>query len=288
MPRRSGWFLAIAWCQTLGSAGLDDQESAMTQLLTDDEQCDFVGSCALSALQVDSRKLAVASSSGVKARQSLIVYHHPGVALHSEFFTGSGPSPSASCAAQALNQSSYRAAVASAFGAGGGGAMWRAKSLVIADSPDKSKVDLEQPVRLELTVTSRSHSWDVPATIWVSGLAEMVPNAVKFKTKAAGECPPAYCLMHEPTSAETHGSSANTPPCGWAPESSRASAPAPGGSATTSSKVSVDVSELVKAGFTVFKVWVGPQSLRQSGMWQTSQYKITSWGFSWVPASEAS
>lgn len=162
--------------------------------------------------------------------------------------------------------------------------MWRARSLVIADALDKSKVDLEQPIYLELNMTSKSHSWSVPATIWVSGLTEMVPDALKFKTKATGECPPAFCLMHEPASAETPGSSASKPPCGWAPESSKASAPALGDSA----KVSVDVSELVKASFRAFKIWVGPQHLTKSGMWQTSQYKITSWGFNWVPASGTS
>jgi hypothetical protein len=282
---RSSWFLAIAWCQPLCSAVLDDQESATAKLIAEDDQCTHASSCALSALQVDSRRLASAEAIGTKARQSLIGYQGPGVALKSMSFVGSGPNPMTSdCLTRAINQSSQHAAMAtSAFGAGGGGAMWRTRSLVIANALDKSEVDLEQPIYLELNMTSKSHSWDQPATIWVSGLTEMVPNALKFKTKAAGECPPSYCLMHEPASAETPGSSASKPPCGWAPESSEVSL-----ALGDSTKVSLDVSALVKASFRAFKIWVGPQHLKKSGMWQTRRYKITSWEFTWVPVSGTS
>lgn len=276
-------FVVILWALLgcLAEPGAASYGSELAALRANDQCATDGPQCALSALQLESRSIVgrSAAAGGAAARQERIT-HHPGVSLQSRFFVGSGVSPSVTCNAEALDTLTWTSALSSAFGAGGGGAVWESKSLVIADGPERSKVDLQQPVRMKLTMTASVASWDMPGKVTVGGLKAKVPSTLQWEARGTRECPPSYCLMHEPTGAGLTGQTSR-PPCNWGPALATASvtAPAAGGPAT----VLVDVSELVAAGYTVFKVWLAPSALKRNGMWQTSRYRVTSWGFSWVP-----
>lgn len=255
-----------------------------------DDQCstaDGGPGCALSALQLSSQEVVAAerrsgaggAAAGQAGARMERVTHHPGVSLQSSFFVGTGISPYVKCNAEDLNTTSWRSALASSFGAGGGGASWQSTSLVIFDGPPRGEVDLKQPVRLELTVTANNMSWTMPGTLNVDGMGAELQTGLKFVARGTQECPPAYCLMHEPTGKDLSGR-ASQPHCGWAAAEHAVSVPGP--SAGTKAKLLLDITELVAKNYTAFKVWAAPSELARNGMWQTAEYKVTSWGFSWA------
>lgn len=207
------------------------------------------------------------------------VTHHAGVAgvaLSSLFFVGSG-GPHAVCKSEVFDVMSGKLTLFSSFGASGAGAAWHYNSLVLAEGPQVSRVDLRQPVYLELTVAASHAPWALqPSSINIGGLRNEVPAATRWKTESAEECPPEYCWMPKPAAPDQPA----RPKCGWAPPLPSTSLAGP--RAGTTAKVQLEVTEFVAANYTFFRVWVAPTALSR-GFRQTPELTITSWGFAWTP-----
>lgn len=247
--------------------------------LAADDACSGGGSeCALSVLQYAGGSSERAGATVLGRAREQRMTHHPGVALSSSFFSGSGPSR-ASCTSEALDDLSGNSALTHSFGASGAGAIWQYSCLVISDGPKPSAVDLGQPVYVELTASASNNTWVQPTLVNVGGMSEGVPASVKFEAVGTEECPPTYCLLPKPMGPNLEGEP-SAPRCGWAPpvNSTSVAGPLAGNTAT----LRLDITELVAAKYTIFKVWVSPAELSRS-MWQTSDLTVTSWGFTWAP-----
>mmetsp|Transcript_16911 Transcript_16911/g.59080 ORF Transcript_16911/g.59080 Transcript_16911/m.59080 type:complete len:283 (-) Transcript_16911:90-938(-) len=264
------WQLLAAPYAAAGSVAVE------SEYMQDDECASGDDSCSLSLLQLAGQSKAASAKATVERMVS-----HPGFALSSSFFEGSGASPSGTCSVKALNAPvKSNSMLVHGFGAGGGGQSWRYSGLVVSDGPPTNQVDFDQPVLLKVKVHAKPASWTMqPSTINVGGLEEE-PVDVQWSASGSADCPPALCLPPRPSGAGLVGVPSK-PPCGWAAEAevvvSKGGMPA--GETGT---LLFDISELVAANYSIFKIWAVPSELN-NGMWQIPEQIVTSWGFIWLP-----
>mmetsp|Transcript_4697 Transcript_4697/g.12805 ORF Transcript_4697/g.12805 Transcript_4697/m.12805 type:complete len:303 (+) Transcript_4697:92-1000(+) len=291
-------FPLLALCAVVAALASGKDADALADLPADDACAGDAGeSDALSVLQRSTlQRSALIQSGGVaaetkRAREVREARHDPGLELSSHFFVGSGTSPYVKCATKGVvgsspahGNSAPRAVLYSGLGAGGAGVSWQFSSLVIMDGPARDQVNLEERVQLTLGVTAQSAlhaSFDLsPVTINVEGLREAVQDPLDFKAAGTHECPPGYCLMPKPAGGALPDKIA-TPACGFE-EPSEGSVSVAGPGAGQNLDLQLDVTDLVAANYTMFKVWAEPSALNQRGMWQTPGVTVTSWGFSWA------
>mmetsp|Transcript_106649 Transcript_106649/g.270834 ORF Transcript_106649/g.270834 Transcript_106649/m.270834 type:complete len:282 (+) Transcript_106649:74-919(+) len=242
----------------------------------DDECASGDDSCSVSLLQIAEQTKAASAKTTVERMVS-----HPGFALSSSFFEGSGPSPSGTCSVKALKgPANYNSMLVHGFGHGGGGQSWQYSGLVVSDGPPKNQVDFNQPVLLKVEVHAKPASWTMQSsTINVGGLEEE-PADVQWSASGSADCPPALCLPPRPSCAGLVGVPAK-PPCGWAAEA-EAVVSKGGMPAGETGTLLFDISELVAANYSSFKIWAAPSELNR-GMWQIPEQIVTSWGFIWLP-----
>ena len=153
------------------------------------------------------------------------------------------------------------AAVSHTFGAGGSGGGWAYGVLyLLLDPADDGDLDLTRAASLSLNVSSVAG-----AVLHVDGTTLAPPDTLAYSAtgtmhRAPGQlaCPAAYCVPPPPSDG-AGSDGVSTPWCGWAPTEGAAGAaaavPLEDG---VDARVRVDVSPLLRANYTMLKVWVAP------------------------------
>lgn len=208
-------------------------------------------------------------------------------AIRADYYIGSGEGPAMDCTVVSLDHPNAIGTVYHEYGAGGGGASWSYAGLVLSPGPRHTGHQVLHPapegaehVVLRLGLSSTDPVFvEQDSSVLVAGIAEVPPMIFHRETHTDTDCPPSFCLVPKPQMPSVSGvEQLASPKCGWAPKAS-ASVTATSPPVGSQTLIEIDVTPLVAANFTAFRVSVVPTVVSKQGMWQTPHFTLTSMGF---------